>query len=73
MSAQDKTDQQPVKHRHRTEGPQKHVVVFIFSIILTLIAFAVLLPEGSTQPLSLLFCSSWLFFKYSFNWVIGCT
>ena len=40
MSAQDKTDQQPVKHRHRTEGPQKHIVVFIFSIILTLIAFA---------------------------------
>jgi len=26
--------------RHRTEGPQKHVIAFIFSILLTVIAFA---------------------------------
>ena len=46
MSAQDQSDQQPVKHRHRAEGPQKHVVVFIFSIILTLIAFAAAAAGG---------------------------
>ena len=26
--------------RHRMEGPQKHIVAFIFSILLTVIAFA---------------------------------
>lgn len=37
------TDQAAPKqsqHRHRHEGPQKHIVAFIFSIVLTLIAFA---------------------------------
>jgi len=27
-------------NRHRVEGPRKHVVAFIFSLLLTLIAFA---------------------------------
>ncbi|USB33759.1 cytochrome C oxidase subunit IV family protein [Paenibacillus sp. YPG26] len=35
-----------VKHRHRTEGPQKHIVAFIFSIVLTLIAFAAVAAGG---------------------------
>ncbi|MFD1955620.1 cytochrome C oxidase subunit IV family protein [Paenibacillus thailandensis] len=29
--------------RHRLEGPQKHIVAFIFSLVLTLIAFAVVI------------------------------
>lgn len=35
------------KQRHRHEGPQKHIVVFIFSIVLTLIAFGLLLRLGA--------------------------
>ncbi|MET3547518.1 MULTISPECIES: cytochrome C oxidase subunit IV family protein [Paenibacillus] len=35
-----------VKHGHRHEGPQKHVIVFIFSIILTAIAFASVMAGG---------------------------
>ncbi|GIP60959.1 cytochrome C oxidase subunit IV family protein [Paenibacillus sp. FSL W8-0186] len=35
-----------VKHRHRHEGPQKHVVAFIFSIVLTAIAFATVAAGG---------------------------
>lgn len=34
------------KQRHRHEGPQKHIVVFIFSIVLTLIAFAAVAAGG---------------------------
>ncbi|KGE19548.1 cytochrome C oxidase subunit IV family protein [Paenibacillus wynnii] len=44
------TDQQSrvngVKHRHRTEGLQRHIVVFVFSIVLTLIAFAAVAAGG---------------------------
>jgi cytochrome c oxidase subunit IV len=29
------------KKRHKHEGPQKHIISFIFSLVLTLIAFAV--------------------------------
>ncbi|MBB3114539.1 cytochrome c oxidase subunit 4 [Paenibacillus phyllosphaerae] len=32
------TEEQGKRHRH--EGPQKHIVAFIFSIVLTVIAFA---------------------------------
>lgn len=35
-----------VKHRHRTEGPEKHIVAFIFSIVLTAIAFASVMAGG---------------------------
>ncbi|GGH38131.1 cytochrome C oxidase subunit IV family protein [Paenibacillus segetis] len=35
-----------IKRRHRQEGPQKHVIAFIFSIILTLIAFAAVAAGG---------------------------
>lgn len=34
------------KHRHRHEGPQRHIVVFILSIVLTLIAFAAVAAGG---------------------------
>ncbi|QAY68049.1 cytochrome C oxidase subunit IV family protein [Paenibacillus protaetiae] len=29
--------------RHRVEGPQKHIIAFVFSLLLTLIAFAVVI------------------------------
>lgn len=35
-----------VRRRHRYEGPQKHVIAFIFSIVLTLIAFATVAAGG---------------------------
>ncbi|MCJ8011854.1 cytochrome C oxidase subunit IV family protein [Paenibacillus sp. KQZ6P-2] len=35
-----------VKHSARHEGPQKHIIVFIFSIILTAIAFAAVAAGG---------------------------
>jgi len=54
MSAQDQSDQQPVKHRHRAEGPSKHVVVFIFSIILTLIALAAAAAGGVNTPFTII-------------------
>lgn len=40
------SDQQAVKRGHQHEGPEKHVVVFIFSIVLTLIAFAAVAAGG---------------------------
>ncbi|MNZ46622.1 Cytochrome c oxidase subunit 4B [compost metagenome] len=43
-----------VKHRHRHEGPQKHVVAFIFSIILTLIAFAAVAAGGVNTAFTVL-------------------
>lgn len=35
-----------VKRRHHHEGPQKHIIAFIFSIVLTLIAFAAVMAGG---------------------------
>ncbi|WP_018749783.1 cytochrome C oxidase subunit IV family protein [Paenibacillus sanguinis] len=35
-----------VKQRRRHEGPEKHVIAFIFSIVLTLIAFAAVAAGG---------------------------
>ncbi|GIO44077.1 MULTISPECIES: cytochrome C oxidase subunit IV family protein [Paenibacillus] len=46
MSTHDLNEDGAVKHRHRQEGPQKHVIAFIFSIILTLIAFAAVAAGG---------------------------
>lgn len=46
MTTDQHTPEHAVKHRHRHEGPQKHVVVFIFSIVLTLIAFAAVAAGG---------------------------
>jgi cytochrome c oxidase subunit 4 len=46
MTTDQQTPEGGVKHRHRHEGPQKHVVVFIFSIVLTLIAFAAVAAGG---------------------------
>lgn len=41
MVNQESEGQAPVvKRRQRHEGPEKHVIAFIFSIVLTLIAFA---------------------------------
>ncbi|MFD3261469.1 cytochrome C oxidase subunit IV family protein [Paenibacillus lentus] len=46
MVDQRNNDGAVVKHRHRHEGPQKHVVAFIFSIVLTAIAFATVAAGG---------------------------
>ncbi|MFC3750147.1 cytochrome C oxidase subunit IV family protein [Paenibacillus sp. GCM10012306] len=46
MTTDQHTPQGGVKHRYRHEGPQKHIVVFIFSIVLTLIAFAAVAAGG---------------------------
>ena len=37
---QHQSENQAVRRRHRVEGPQKHIIVFILSIVLTAIAFA---------------------------------
>ncbi|GGF93890.1 hypothetical protein GCM10010912_43550 [Paenibacillus albidus] len=46
MATEQHSQEGVVKHRHRHEGPQKHIVVFIFSIVLTLIAFAAVAAGG---------------------------
>ncbi|RUT31617.1 cytochrome C oxidase subunit IV [Paenibacillus zeisoli] len=46
MSEHNTNQGSAVRHRHRTEGPQKHVIAFIFSIVLTLIAFAAVAAGG---------------------------
>ncbi|GIP54221.1 MULTISPECIES: cytochrome C oxidase subunit IV family protein [Paenibacillus] len=46
MTNHDLNDGSAVKHRHRHEGPQKHIIAFVFSIILTLIAFATVAAGG---------------------------
>lgn len=46
---QQQPENQAVRHRHRTEGPQKHIVVFILSIVLTAIAFAAV-AAGDVNP-----------------------
>lgn len=46
MASHEHADNNSVKHRHRPEGPQKHVVAFIFSIALTLIAFGAVAAGG---------------------------
>ncbi|MBP2001651.1 cytochrome c oxidase subunit 4 [Paenibacillus shirakamiensis] len=43
-----------VRHRHRVEGPQKHVVAFIFSIVLTLIAFAAVAAGGVNSSFTII-------------------
>ncbi|AIQ10987.1 cytochrome C oxidase subunit IV family protein [Paenibacillus durus] len=40
MAAEQHTRDHGVKRRHRQEGPQKHILIFILSAVLTLIAFA---------------------------------
>lgn len=34
------TTAEPTKKRYKHEGPKKHVIAFIFSLVLTLLAFA---------------------------------
>ncbi|GAB6928614.1 hypothetical protein JCM10914A_25970 [Paenibacillus sp. JCM 10914] len=47
MTANQQSNEGPVvKRRHRVEGPEKHIVVFIFSIVLTAIAFAAVAAGG---------------------------
>lgn len=46
MVNQETNGVQSVKRRHRHEGPQKHIIAFIFSIVLTLIAFAAVAAGG---------------------------
>lgn len=46
MVNQESNGSSTVKHRQRHEGPGKHIIVFIFSIVLTLIAFAAVAASG---------------------------
>ncbi len=46
MTVDEQEKHQLVNQRHRHEGPQKHIVAFIFSIVLTLIAFAAVAAGG---------------------------
>lgn len=48
MAAQQAASDQS-KRRHKHEGPQKHIVAFIFSIVLTLIAFAAVGSVGEVN------------------------
>lgn len=54
MTNHDSNGGSAVKHRHRHEGPQKHVIAFIFSIILTLIAFATVAAGGVNTAFTVL-------------------
>lgn len=49
MTADQHQSEHAVKRRHRVEGPQKHIIVFIFSIVLTAIAFAAV-AAGDVNP-----------------------
>lgn len=51
MATEQRSPDSAVKHRHRQEGPQRHIVVFIFSVILTLIAFAAVAAGVSQRDL----------------------
>lgn len=44
MVSQETNGTQAVKRHQRHEGPQKHIIAFVFSIVLTLIAFAAVAP-----------------------------
>jgi len=44
----------PQTQRHRVEGPQKHIVVFILSMVLTIIAFAAV-AAGKVNKLFVIF------------------
>lgn len=46
MTTKQPSSDSAVKHRHRPEGPQRHIVVFVFSVVLTLIAFAAVAAGG---------------------------
>ncbi|GIP49912.1 Cytochrome c oxidase subunit 4B [compost metagenome] len=46
MVNQESNGSPAVKHRQRHEGPEKHIIAFIFSIVLTLIAFAAVAAGG---------------------------
>ncbi|SEU29706.1 cytochrome C oxidase subunit IV family protein [Paenibacillus sp. NFR01] len=46
MATEEQAKEGAVRHRHRPEGPQRHIVVFVFSAVLTLIAFAAVAAGG---------------------------
>lgn len=46
MSANQHSMPEEGQRRHRHEGPQKHIVAFAFSMVLTLIAFAAVSAGG---------------------------
>lgn len=54
MANHDSNGGTTIKHRHRQEGPQKHVIAFIFSIVLTLIAFASVAAGGVNTAFTVL-------------------
>ncbi|MEC0373398.1 cytochrome C oxidase subunit IV family protein [Paenibacillus chibensis] len=43
-----------VKHSERHEGPQKHIIVFVLSIVLTAIAFAAVAAGGVNAAFTVL-------------------
>lgn len=49
MAAEQLTSEDGTKRRHKHEGPQKHIIAFIFSIVLTLIAFAAVGAAGEVN------------------------
>ncbi|AJS61070.1 cytochrome C oxidase subunit IV family protein [Paenibacillus sp. IHBB 10380] len=49
MTVDQQTENQVVHRSTRHEGPQKHIVAFIFSIVLTAIAFAAV-AAGDVNP-----------------------
>lgn len=54
MTNHDSNGGTTIKHRQRQEGPQKHVIAFIFSIVLTLIAFASVAAGGVNTAFTVL-------------------
>ncbi|MCM3129381.1 MULTISPECIES: cytochrome C oxidase subunit IV family protein [unclassified Paenibacillus] len=53
-NGQSSSGSEGVKHRHRPEGPEKHIVAFIFSIALTLIAFAAVAAGGVNNTFTII-------------------
>ncbi|UHA75006.1 cytochrome C oxidase subunit IV family protein [Paenibacillus sp. 481] len=49
MAAQHTVSDNESKRRHKHEGPQKHIVAFIISVALTLIAFAAVGSVGEVN------------------------
>ncbi|WP_438347802.1 cytochrome C oxidase subunit IV family protein [Paenibacillus sp. FA6] len=53
MTVDEQIKHKVVNRRPRHEGPQKHIVVFIFSIVLTLIAFATVAAGGVNKAFTI--------------------
>lgn len=74
MTANQQSNEGPtVKHRHRVEGPEKHIVVFIFSIVLTAIAFAAVAAGGINTAFTIILLLVMAVLQVFVQWVTGCT